>query len=112
MSASFIQEGGAVDYTPTADVAAGTVVVRADLVGVAQRAIPANTLGALQVEGVFSFPKATGAGTTIAAGTMAYWDAAAKVATHDDALGANKLLGKTIASVSEADATVRVRLSQ
>ncbi len=112
MSAIFKHEGKCIDYVPTANVTAGDVVVQTDLVGVAKLDIQAGTLGSLAVEGVFDFPKATGSGTTIAAGTKAYWDAAAKVATHDDASGANKLLGKTVASVGEADVTVRVRLSQ
>ena len=38
-----------------------------------------------------------------------YWDAADKQAKTDDESGANKLLGKTIQSASDTDATVRVR---
>ena len=66
---------------PTADVAAGDVVVQGDLVGVARTPIAANTPGSLAIEGVFDFPKATGAGSGIAVGTKVYWDATNKVAT-------------------------------
>ena len=45
------------------------------------RPIAANTPGSLAVAGVFDFPKATGAGSGIAAGTKVYWDATNKVAT-------------------------------
>jgi predicted RecA/RadA family phage recombinase len=109
-TATFVQEGSAVDYTPSADVAAGDVVVQADLVGVAPRPIAANTLGALAVAGVFEFPKATGTGKAIAAGKKVYWDATNKQATETSTN--NTLLGKTVAAVGDSDTTVRVRLSQ
>ena len=51
--ARYIQSDEVIDYTPTADVAAGQVVVQGDLIGVAKRPIDANALGALAVEGVF-----------------------------------------------------------
>ena len=108
--ATFIQDGDSLDYTPGADVAAGAVVVQNDLIGVAKRAIPANTLGSLAVGGVFDFPKATGGGTAIGAGATVYWSTAAQQATTTSA--GNKLLGKTTKAAADADATVRVRLSQ
>lgn len=112
MTATFIQEGASIDYTPGADVAAGAVVVQGELVGVAVRAIPANTLGALAVEGVFDFPKATGGGTAITAGAQLYWDATNQVATTNAGAGANKAIGKTVKAAADADATVRSRMSQ
>lgn len=112
MIAIYKKEGDAVDYTPVADVAAGDVVVQGDLVGVASREVKAGTLGALTVSGVFDFPKATGAGSGIAAGAKVYWDSTAKVATTSDGGGANKLLGKSVAAAGDNDATIRARLSQ
>jgi predicted RecA/RadA family phage recombinase len=109
-TATFVQEGSAIDYTPSADVAAGDVVVQGDLAGVAPRPIAANTLGALAVGGVFEFPKATGTGKAIAAGKKVYWDATNKQATETSS--GNTFLGKTVAAVGDSDATVRVRLSQ
>lgn len=109
---SFVQEGAAVDYTPGGDLAAGDVVVQGDLVGVTKRAVPANTLGALHVEGVFDFPKATGGGSAIGVGLDVYWDVAEAVAKTDDEAGANKRIGKTVAAAGDSDALVRVRLSQ
>jgi predicted RecA/RadA family phage recombinase len=110
--AVFSHDGNAVDYTPGSDVAAGDVVVQGDLVGVARTPLAANAPGSLAVTGVFDLPKATGASTAIAAGTKVYWDATEKKAKADDESGANKLLGKTVAAATDADATVRVRLSQ
>ena len=111
-TATFVQEGRAIDYTPTSNVAAGDVVVQGDLVGVARKPIPANTLGALAVEGVFDVAKATGAGSGMTAGTKVYWDATDQQAKTDDETGANKLLGKTTNAAADADTTVQVRLSQ
>ena len=109
---TFVHDGNAIDYTPGADVAAGDVVVQGELVGIAKTAIAASVLGALAVSGVFDLPKATGASTAITAGALVYWDAGNSQATTDDATGANKLLGKTVAAASDDDTTVRVRLAQ
>ncbi|HRR86583.1 MAG TPA: DUF2190 family protein [Phycisphaerae bacterium] len=106
----FIHDGNSIDYTPGANVSAGDVVVQNDLIGIAKRDIAANALGALAVTGVFDVPKATGAGTAIAAGAKVYWNAAAQQATTT-ATG-NKYLGKPVRAAADADATVRVRLEQ
>lgn len=111
-TAVFIHDGNSIDYTPENDVASGDVIVQSDLVGVAKRPVPANTLGALCVAGVFDFPKATGVGSGIAAGVNAYWDATNGVATTDAGGGANKHLGKTVLAASDDDETARVRLNQ
>ena len=110
MGATFVQRGDSVDYTPTADVAAGDVVVQGELVGVAKVDIPANVLGALAVSGVFDFPKATGTGTAITVGANCYWDAANQRATTT--ASGNKLIGKAVRAAADADATVRIRVSQ
>jgi predicted RecA/RadA family phage recombinase len=108
--AVLFHEGASIDYTPGADVASGDVVVQGDLVGVAKLDIKANKLGALAVEGVFDFAKATGAGTALAAGTTVYWDNAANVATATAA--GNKQIGKVVRAAADADATVRARMNQ
>ncbi len=110
--AVFAHEGNAIDYTPTSDVAAGDVVVQGELIGVARTPIAANAPGSLAACGVFDFAKATGTGTGIAVGAKIYWDATNKQATTSPATGVNKLLGKTVKAATDADTTVRVRLSQ
>lgn len=110
MPTRFVHDGASIDYTPGSTVTAGDVVVQGDLIGVAKRDIPANTLGALAVEGVFDFPKATGGGTAIGVGLNVYWSAGTGVATTTSA--GNKLIGKTVRAAADADATVRARLSQ
>ncbi|MGE0606557.1 MAG: DUF2190 family protein [Pirellulales bacterium] len=108
--AVYMQAGDYIDYTPGADLASGDVVVQGDLIGVAVRPITANTPGALAVTGVFDFAKATGGGTAITAGALVYWADGANQATTTSA--GNKLLGKCVKAAADADATVRVRLSQ
>ncbi|MCG3128265.1 MAG: hypothetical protein CHACPFDD_03142 [Phycisphaerae bacterium] len=110
--ATFVHEGASIDYTPGADVAAGDVVVRGELVGVAKTPIAANALGSLAVAGVFDFAKAAGGGVTFAVGALAYWDDTNNLAVTTDGAGANKLIGKCIKAAADADATVRVRMSQ
>ena len=107
--AIFLGEGRAIDYTPSADVAAGDVVVQGDLVGVARSPIPANTAGSLAIVGFFDMPKATGTSSGIAVGTKVYWDSTNKVVTAT--ASTNKYLGKTAKAAVDADATVRVRLT-
>ncbi len=108
--AKYVQDDETIEYTPSADVAAGQVVAQGDLIGVAKTPIAANKLGSLAVEGIFDCPKATGTGSGIAVGTTVYWDATNSVVTAT-AQG-NKLLGKTVAAAADADTTVRVRLHQ
>jgi len=108
--ATFVHDGNSIDYTPGSAVTAGQVVVQGELVGVAKVDIPANTLGALAVKGVFDFPKATGGGSAITAGANCYWNAAAQQATTT-ATG-NKLIGKCVRAAVDADTTVRIRMMQ
>ena len=108
----FIQDGNTIDYTPSSEVPAGSVVVQGDLVGVTKVDIPAGALGALAVTGVFDFPKAVTVGSGFASGTKLYWDATNTLATADDDSGANKYLGKSILIAADTDAVVRTRLEQ
>ncbi|HPB94046.1 MAG TPA: DUF2190 family protein [Anaerohalosphaeraceae bacterium] len=112
MSARFVQDGISIDYTSGSAVTAGDVVVQGDLIGIAKSDIAANGLGALAIEGVFDFPKATGTSTGIAAGAVCYWDVADQQAKTDSETGANKKLGKCIRAAADADTTVRIKLDQ
>ena len=125
-TAVFIQDGFNIDYTPAAggaNLAAGDVVVFADLIGIARLDISAGKLGVLAVRGVFELPKATGAGTDIPNGTKVYWDAALKqVTTISGGAGGSgsgsggsgsgrPLIGKTVRIATTTDAKVRVMLT-
>ena len=106
--ADYVQAGDAVDYTPTVDMPAGTVIVQGDLVGVTKHDIKANTLGSIAVEGVFDVVKNSAA--AISAGAKVYWDATATEAVTT-ATG-NKQLGKCVLEAAASAGFVRVKLSQ
>ena len=106
--ATFVQQGAAVDYTPTVDTPAGAVVVQGDLLGITKHIIKANALGSIAVEGVFDIEKDPAA--TIAVGAKVYWDATASQAVT--VATGNKQLGKAVAAAGASTSTVRARLSQ
>ena len=104
------------DHTPSADVAAGDVVVVEDLVCVARDAITADTLGSLETEGIFKVVKASEA---LSQGVKIYWDedgdpvggtagTGAATATSAD----NKLMGYAAAAAATAGTTVLVKLER
>lgn len=108
--ASYVQGDCLIDYTPSSAVAAGDVVVLADLVCVANRPIAANALGAVSIDGVHSLPKAAAAsGKAISQGAVVYWDATAGniTTTATD----NKRAGKAAAAALTTDTTVQVILN-
>ena len=78
MIARYVQKGEAIDYRPTENVHAGTIVPFAGFVGITRLDIRAGELGALAVSGVFETPKADEA---IDVGDPVYWDEANEVAT-------------------------------
>jgi predicted RecA/RadA family phage recombinase len=104
--ASYVQVGDLLDYTPAAAVAAGDVVVIGSLVGVAPRAIAANAVGALAVEGVFEIPCATGA--TGAQGSEISYYATSGVAHASTGTVAGKLAKARLV----ADTSVQVILNK
>ena len=109
MLARYVQKGDAIDFRPTEAVAAGDVVIIADLIGIARLDIEPNTLGSLAVVGVFDVVKADGA---IPSGSTVYWDEGAKGAKKATTVsGSNHYLGKAIAAAEAADDTVRVLLN-
>jgi predicted RecA/RadA family phage recombinase len=107
--ATYVHDGMTIDHTPSGAVAAGDVVVVGALVGVAPRAIAANALGAIQVEGVFDMPKTTSAAIT--AGAAVYWDADPGEVVATQTTG-DLLCGHAVAAAAEAAAVVRVKLGR
>lgn len=100
--------GNQVDYTPVADVAAGDVIDLGSFVGIAQRAIPANTLGALAIEGVFEVNKYTG--QAIPYGTRVYWDVGTTTVTSTSAYS-EATMGFAVNEAAAGDTTVWVKLT-
>ncbi len=109
MDSIFVSDGETVDYTPSGDVAAGDVVVQGTLVGVAERDIPADTLGALTIMGIRTFPKHASSSLVITAGAKVYWDVADNEVNLDTG---NPYLGKAVLAAGATDATITVRMEQ
>lgn len=93
-----------IDYTPSADVAAGDVVVVGELPLIAHRDIPDGRLGALAAGGgVYTIAKEAPA--VITAGAALYWDAGDQVVTTT--ASTHKLFGFASAAAASADTTIR-----
>ncbi|HNX25937.1 MAG TPA: DUF2190 family protein [Phycisphaerae bacterium] len=110
MEARFINEGNVIDYTPAADISAGSVVVNGSLVGVVPRDMTAGQMGTLQMSGVFEVAKATGADTAISFGLNVYWDENMAIVVTDANGGI--YMGKAVKAAADEDVTVLVRLDQ
>ena len=108
MKARYVQRGESIDFTPTADVAAGDVVKVGNLVGVAKLDIRAGELGALALCGVYEI--ATN-GSAVEAGAVVFVDPATGKVCAEGASGAVKF-GHAVAAAAAADTLVHVRLEQ
>lgn len=104
--ADYFADGDLIDYTPGSAVAAGDVVVIGSLVAVAPRPIPANTLGAVAVEGVWSMPKGA---ENITAGAKVNYYATSGVVT---AAATGVACGYAVAAAATGVSTVKVLLLQ
>jgi len=109
-TAQFVSDGRSMPYTPSGDVAAGDVVVRGSVVGVANRPIASGVLGAIAISGVHKFPKDNGSASALAQGTLVYWDAGAQEVTTT--AGSNKKLGYVHEAATAAATTVDVNIDR
>lgn len=74
MATNYIQEGKALNYTPSgADVSSGDLVVIGTIAGIAKTDIADGKTGAVHISGVFSVAKASGA---VSQGAKLYWSSA------------------------------------
>lgn len=101
LQARFIHEGRSIDYTPTSEVAAGSVVTIGPIIAIAPVTIPAGKLGALATAGVFDITKST---AVFDAGDPVYWSGTAAADT-------GTFLGYALTAAASTDAAVRVLLS-
>lgn len=101
MSARFISIGDRIDHTPSSNVTVGSVVAVGGLLGVATEAIPANTLGVLNVEGIFELKLASG--KTFSRGDAVY-------VTASEASDTGAFFGYAIRA--SADGVVQAKLVQ
>lgn len=95
MKAIYVQQGAALDYTPTEDVKNGEVVSLGTRIGVVAGDIPKGGTGTVHVEGVYRLAKASG--EALAMGAAVYYDGSADAVT-----------GKASVQSGEGDAAVTV----
>jgi predicted RecA/RadA family phage recombinase len=105
-----VQTGDTLDYYSASPIAAGTIVVIGRLIGVIirqllQADIDAGRKASAVVEGVFTFPKATG--VTITQGQALFWGSSnlSNVATG------RQFAGYATTDQGSSDTTVNVKLS-
>ena len=106
-------KGDKIDYTPVGAVIAGQVIVLGDIIGVAEKDIPAGDVGSLSVKGSWDLPKTSDA---FSQGDDVFWNASgnpvvgtAGTGAADNATGV--LIGKAADDAAETDAYVRTVLT-
>lgn len=107
MATNFIQEGKALNYTPSgADVSSGDFLVLGSIGAVAKTDIADGKTGAVHISGVFSVAKASGA---ITQGAKLYWNSTNSNLTTT--ASGNTLVGVAAAAAASGDATVPLLLN-
>jgi predicted RecA/RadA family phage recombinase len=99
MANQFVQQGERINYTPSADVAAGKLVLFTDRVFFVPNAIAANATDAVQTCGVVQYEKTTGEAWTM--GQKLYWNDTTKKLTTT--ASTNKVAGYAVAAAASAD---------
>ena len=100
-----IRQGRSINYTPSADVVGGALVVFPNMVAVASTDIAAGELGACEAEGVFELPKDSSA---FAQGAQVYAKADGTVTSTATS---NTPAGKAWVAAKAADKTVIVKIN-
>ncbi|MCL1857446.1 MAG: DUF2190 family protein [Kiritimatiellaeota bacterium] len=114
MKSRFLQSDGSMDHTPSANVAAGDIVVVGGVVGHAAYPIKAGELGALAITGLVRAQKASGA---LTAGQAVYWNptgnpqgGAAGTGAVTAAAAGGTFMGWATKAAGATDETATVRL--
>ena len=114
MQGTYIKEGREIEYTASADIDAGDVVVQGQLVGIAKANIDDGDTGAISVAGIFDVVQAA---EIITAGSAVYWDAngnpvggVALSGAATATASANTFMGFAQAVTAATDSTVRVAM--
>ena len=76
--AKYVQRPDTIDFIPNRNIDAGEIVKLGDLIGITKIAVPAGTIGALSIEGIFDVVKDQDA--SFLHGMNVYWDPEIKTA--------------------------------
>lgn len=108
--ADYVSKGALMEHTPGSALTAGQpVLIGSSLLTVATQPIAANAAGSVATEGVWSIAKATGNGTSVAAGAALYWDNANSVVTTSS--NGTVACGYAFASATNAASSVQLKLN-
>jgi len=103
-------EGRKIKYTPSAIIATGAIVDLGNLLGVAERAIAASAVGALDTEGVFRLTKDGTDGPVFAVGDAVFWDLVNELAVRTGGSGC-VYFGQCVAAAGTNQAWVDAQLA-
>ncbi len=106
--ATRIADGTSIKYTPSADVAAGEVLILGTMVGVAPVPIANGEPGTVEIDGEFLVAKVST--DEFAVGAVVYFNGTSNLATST-ASGAT-LMGKAVAAAANPSTHVRVVLNR
>lgn len=110
MSASMYEAGVQLDYTPTVDTAAGTVInLGVGLTGVPANDIAANQLGSLSTAGVYKIP--TDGATAYVAGVLVDYRPSDEALATGAAVAGDFAAGRVVYPVAETDTFAYVLLN-
>lgn len=111
--ATLVRDGKTINYTPSAAVSEGDIVIVGPYIGVATRPIAASAQGALMLEGEFRIDKDGTTGPVFAVGDLVDWDPVNELAVHPGDYAAGTYpLGVCVAAAGTDQAYVDVRLQQ
>ena len=110
MATNLRASGEVYDVTLSGTITSGSGILVGERLGVALVDGVSGDKIAVQVTGVWTLPKATGAGKSFTQGALVYWDDTNKRVDVTDNSGANKQIGWAYEAASTSDTTVSVDL--
>lgn len=102
--AKYVQRPDTIDFIPNRNIDAGEIVKLGDLIGITKIAVPAGTIGALSIEGIFDVIKDQDA--SFLPGMNVYWDPESKTAKQTGII-----IGMAIQNCTAEQSTVRILLN-
>lgn len=109
-TAEHVRNPHSIKITLAADQAPGAVVPWGDRIGVLPVGGVSGDEAALEVEGIYEVPKATGGGTGFSIGDSAGWHVANDNAVAASGAGATKWAGIVTKDAADADEYVQVSI--
>lgn len=107
MTTKFVQPGEVIDYTASANIASGQVVLMGARIGVALKAIANGETGPMQVTGVFNIAKLST--DNMAQGALLYWDNTNSRLTTT--ASGNTLAGFAAAAAAATTTSVNIKIN-